>query len=114
MDNSLQLCYHTNMNTIIIYTTYPNLKIAQKISAKLLKNRLVACANFSPIQSVYWWKGKITNSKEIVTVMKTGQKNWAKVKSVIIKFHPYKTPCILKIEVEANENYAAWIKQTSG
>lgn len=114
MDNSLQLCYHTNMNTIIIYTTYPNLTTAKTISAKLLKNRLIACANFSPIQSAYWRKGKITNSKEIAAIMKTSQKNWAKVKSAIIKLHPYKIPCILKIEAEANEDYAAWIKQTSG
>lgn len=97
------------MNTVIIYTTFPNLKTAKTISAELLKSRLIACANFFPIQSAYWWKNKITNSKEIATIMKTSKKNWVKVKSAIIKLHPYKTPCILKIEVEANEDYAAWI-----
>lgn len=99
------------MELIIIYTTHPNLKTAKKISAALLKSRLVACVNFFPIQSAYWWKGKILNSKEIAAIMKTSKKNWAKIKSAIIKLHPYKTPCILKIAVEANEEFASWINQ---
>ncbi|MBU1987621.1 divalent-cation tolerance protein CutA [Patescibacteria group bacterium] len=97
------------MGVIIIYITHPDLKTAKKIVASLMQNRLVACGNFFPIQSSYWWKGKIENSKEIVSIVKTKKKNWEKVKSEVIKLHPYETPCIIKLDVEANEDYESWV-----
>lgn len=27
----------------------------------------------------------------------------------ILKIHPYETPCILKMEIEANDTYGDWI-----
>ncbi|MBU0619585.1 divalent-cation tolerance protein CutA, partial [Patescibacteria group bacterium] len=57
------------MGVIIIYITHPDLKTAKKIVASLMQSRLVACGNFFPIQSSYWWKGKIENSKEIVSIV---------------------------------------------
>ncbi|MBU1350183.1 MAG: divalent-cation tolerance protein CutA [Patescibacteria group bacterium] len=97
------------MGVIIIYITHPDLKTAKKIVASLMQSRLVACGNFFPIQSSYWWKGKIENSKEIVSIVKTKKKNWEKVKSEVIKLHPYETPCIIKLDVEANEDYESWV-----
>ncbi|HBV57751.1 MAG TPA: divalent-cation tolerance protein CutA [Candidatus Magasanikbacteria bacterium] len=99
------------MGFIIIYITYPNLKIAKKIVTALMESRLIACGNFFPIQNTYWWKGKIENSKEVVSIVKTKKKNWEKVKSAIIKLHPYKTPCIMKINVEAGDDYESWINK---
>jgi periplasmic divalent cation tolerance protein len=97
------------MGFIIIYVTHPNLKTAKKIATSLMKSRLIACANFFPIQNTYWWKGKIENGKEIVSILKTKTKNWEKVKAVIIKLHPYETPCIIKMNVKANNDYELWI-----
>lgn len=98
------------MKFIIIYTTNPNLKEAKRVAEYLLRKKLIACANHFPIQSSYWWKGKIENSKEIVSILKTKKENWAKVKNEIQKIHTYETPCIMKLEVEANDDYAKWIK----
>lgn len=99
------------MGFIIIYITHPNLKTAKKIVASLMKKRLIACGNFFPIQNTYWWKGKIKNSKEIVSIVKTKKKNWEKVKSAVLKLHPYETPCIMKMDVTANDDYKAWINK---
>lgn len=98
------------MGFIIIYITNPDLKTAKKVASHLLKKRLVACANFFPIESAYWWQNKIENSKEVAAIVKTTEKNWAKVKTEVKKIHPYKTPCIIKIAVEANRGYEKWIK----
>jgi periplasmic divalent cation tolerance protein len=99
------------MGFIIIYITYPDLKIAKKIVASLMERRLIACGNFFPIQNTYWWKGKIENSKEVVSIVKTKTKNWEKVKSAVIKLHPYETPCIIKMAVVANDDYESWINK---
>jgi len=98
------------MSFVIIYITNPDLKTAKKIANYLLKKQLVACANFFPIESAYWWQGRIENDKEVVAIVKTAKKNWARVKAEIEKIHPYETPCVMKIEVEANQDYADWIK----
>ena len=48
---------------IIIYIAYPNLKEAKRVTGMLLKRRLIACANYFPVASVYRWKGKVEESK---------------------------------------------------
>jgi periplasmic divalent cation tolerance protein len=99
------------MGFIFIYVTNPDKKTARKVALYLLKKRLVACVNFFPIESAYWWKSKIERTKEYVLIMKTLEKNFEKVKKEIKKIHPYTTPCIIKINVEANEEYDKWLKE---
>ena len=77
---------------ILIYVTHRNQKAAEKIANHLLKKRLIACANFFPIKSSYWWKGKIENGKEIVSLLKAKEENWHKIKSEIEKIHPCEPP----------------------
>lgn len=109
------------MKFIIIYITHSNLKEAKKVAEALLEKKLVACVNYFPIESSYWWpasttlqrgeKGKITNAKEIVSLVKTKKENWTKVKKAVEAMHPYETPCIMKMEVESNKSYADWINK---
>lgn len=97
------------MSFILIYVTHENEEQAKKITSYLLQKKLIACANFFPISSSYWWKGKIEHANEIVTLLKTKKENWNKLKSEIEQIHPYQTPCIMKINVEANKEYEQWI-----
>lgn len=76
----------------------------------LLKKRLIACANISPIDSLYWWKNKITDEREFVVVAKTLESKFRKAKTEIEKIHSYSVPCIIKIPARANEKYFRWLK----
>src|SRR3989338_3831557 len=106
---------------IIIYITYPNLKEAKRVTGILLKQRLIACANYFFVESSYRWlatsrasdggKGKVENAKEVVSILKTKKANWEKVKKAVEARHPYETPCIMKLEVESNEAFADWIEK---
>jgi periplasmic divalent cation tolerance protein len=98
------------MKFIIIYITHADMKEAKKVAEALLRDKLIACANYFPIESAYWWKGEITNAEEIVSIVKTRMSNWAKVKKAIEAIHPYEIPCIMKFEVEANKAYADWVR----
>ncbi len=80
------------MNFIIIYITHKNKKEAKKVAEALLRDRLIACVNYFPIESSYWWKGEIVTAKEIVTLVKTKKENWTKVKKAVEAIHPYETP----------------------
>lgn len=73
--------------------------------------RLITCANYFPIESMFWFEGFLTHSEEYVTIYKTKSENWEIIKSTIEKSHKNKVPCIIKLAtVEANESYENWIQ----
>jgi len=96
---------------IIIYITYPNLKEAKRVTGMLLEQRLIACANYFPVASVYRWEGKVENAKEVVSILKTKKADWGKVKKAVEALHSYEVPCIMEIEAEFNKAFADWIEK---
>ncbi len=100
------------MSFTIIYITYPDSDTAKRICTHLIEKKLVACSNVFPIQSSYWWAGKIENDDEFVSIVKTTKENFDKVKKEVVKIHPYKVPCIMAIHAEANQAYEDWIKES--
>ncbi|HHH53533.1 MAG TPA: divalent-cation tolerance protein CutA [Bacteroidetes bacterium] len=102
------------MAFLILYVTYKNKDEAKKVGNYLLEKKLIACANYFPIESAYWWNGKIESGDEYVSILKTRQEYWETVKDEIEKIHPYDVPCIIKFKVEANKEYEKWIyKETT-
>lgn len=99
------------MGFIIIYITHKNQEEAEKIVKHLLNKKLIACGNIFPIKSFYWWKGKIENSDEVVSIVKTKNENWEKLKKEVKKVHSYEVPCIMKIGVEGDEGFEKWINE---
>lgn len=95
----------------LIYITCKDKAEAKKISKALLEKKLIACSNMFPIESMYWWKGKIEESKEFLIIAKTNDVNYDKIKAEVKKLHSYDVPCILKIEGEANKAYDDWIRR---
>lgn len=97
------------MDYIFIYITNPNKATAKKIAKILLQKKLIACANIFPIDSLYWWQGKIAEESEFVLLGKTAAKHFPAVKREIKAIHPYKIPCITKIAAEPNQKYQKWL-----
>ena len=98
------------MSFIIIYTTHSNEESAEKLSNLLIEEKYIACSNSFPIKSAYWWKGVVENEHEFVAILKTIPENWKAVQIKIESLHSYETPCIIKIDVEANAAYEQWIR----
>lgn len=96
---------------IILYATHKDEANARIIINHLMKKKLIACANIFPIKSVYEWEGKIVDDAEIVTLLKTSNKLHSKVEAEIKKIHPYKIPCIIKIDAKANKDYENWVNK---
>jgi periplasmic divalent cation tolerance protein len=101
------------MAFIIFYVTHKNLEEAKKVGNHLLKKKFIACANYFPIESSYWWNEKIEESKEIISILKTKKENKELVEKEIKSIHPYETPCIIHFEVSANKDYEDWINKES-
>ncbi|HII72617.1 TPA: divalent-cation tolerance protein CutA [Candidatus Woesearchaeota archaeon] len=98
------------MSFIIVYTTNKDEAEARKIAAHLLKKRLIACANFFPIGSMYWWEGRIQEDKEVVSILKAREEDWEAVKEEITSLHSYGCPCIIRLSADANKGYEDWLE----
>jgi periplasmic divalent cation tolerance protein len=99
------------MKFIFVYITNPTQKEAEKIAKHLLKKRLVACVNFFPVKSFYWWEGEILSEKEFGLIAKTKEGNYPKIVKELEKNHPYSIPCIAKIPVVFNKKYEEWLRK---
>lgn len=94
-----------------VYITCKDKKEARKISKFLLEKKLIACANMFPIESSYWWDGKIIDDNEYVVLGKTIAKNYDKIKKEIKKIHSYSIQCICLLKSESNKEYGLWVKK---
>ncbi len=94
------------------YITCKNKKEAKKIGLALMKKRLVACCNIFPIESIYWWRGKIVKDREVALIVKTQKENFKTIEKEVKKLHSYTIPCILEIPIKkGNLDYLKWVKQ---
>jgi periplasmic divalent cation tolerance protein len=95
----------------VILSTFSNKKEAGKVAAILLKNKSAACVNIlSSIDSMYWWRGKIEKSEEVLAVIKTRKSLVGKVMTSIRKNHSYSVPEIIELPIlSGNKDYLDWI-----
>lgn len=100
------------MSFLLFYITHPDQATAERIGGELVAKKLVACANYFPIQSAYWWEGSVAQEGEWVSVVKTTLAREVAVEQYIEQEHPYDTPCILRTEVRANKAYEKWIAES--
>ena len=99
------------MKIVFAYIITPSKAEAKKIGKVLLQSRLAACVNiFDKMESMYWWKGKIQNDKEVVLIAKTTKKLFPRLSKKVRSIHSYSVPCILQLEVkDGNKEYIKWL-----
>ncbi len=99
---------------IVIYVTAKDKRQATTIATALLKDRLIACANVVPqITSIYTWKGKIEQSKEVLLILKTKKTSFHAVAKKVKSMHSYEVPEIIALPIVAGEKfYLSWLKES--
>ncbi|MCE2716643.1 MAG: divalent-cation tolerance protein CutA [Alphaproteobacteria bacterium] len=97
---------------ILIYTTVETAQQAEHLAETLIQERLVACANSWPIQSMYKYKGKFIKSHEIGMYLKTSMERHDAVHKRLTELHPYECPAIIMINTEhVHPAFARWVKE---
>ena len=67
--------------------------------------------SWAPMQSSYWWKGRIERTKEWMCFIKARAIDYRRIEASIKKVHPYDVPEILAFPVlRGNADYLKWIK----
>src|SRR5262249_23163743 len=78
----------------IVLVTCGTISEARRISSSVVRKRLAACANIvlGPIESVYRWKGKVEQAREVLMVLKTTAARLADVEKEVKRLHSYDVP----------------------
>ena len=94
---------------MIVYITCKGQKQAKGIAKALLSERLIACANIFPVQSLYKWKGKVQDHQEYVLLGKSRKNLFSAIKKRVEHLHSYDVPCIELISSKANKAFEQWV-----
>lgn len=98
----------------LIYITAKDEEEAKKIGKALVEEKLVACVNIHPINSIYWWEGKIMEDSEIAILAKTKAELVDKVTERVKQLHSYQVPCIVSLPIEKGyPDFLKWIKDST-
>ena len=97
---------------IIIKTTTDSHKTMKLIANTLLNKKLAACINMIPrMRSKYVVDGRITESREVILLIKTTKKLENKVYKTIKDLHNYEIPEISTIQTsKVDKDYENWLK----
>ena len=95
-----------------IYVTVSSEDEGKDIAKKLLEQRLIACANLFPINSIYYWENKLQEDIEFAIIMKTRSELIDRLIVELKKIHSYDIPCIVSWPIEkGNREYLNWVKE---
>lgn len=97
-----------------IYITSKNAAEAHKIGRTLVEERLIACANYFPIDSIYRWKGNIEEAQEVAIIAKTRASLVDSLIKRVKQLHSYEVPCVVSWIIEkGNPDYMKWIEEST-
>lgn len=102
------------MQYYLIYITTKDEEEARKIGKTLVVEKLVACVNIHPIESIYRWGGEIREESEIAMLVKTKAKLVDEVIKRVKELHSYEVPCIVSLPIEKGyPDFLKWINQST-
>ncbi len=99
---------------LIVLVTAQNRMEAEKIARILLEEKLIACANMlGPLQSLFWWGGKVEEAAEYLLILKTREDLFEKLSETIKAQHSYEIPEILAITIhDGYKPYLNWLNNS--
>ena len=95
---------------IIITTTVDSQDAVQAITDALLLTHLAACVQTTPIQSTFWWQGRLERASEFRLQAKAPEANGESIMAAIEAVHPYEVPEIIITPIlDGHPAYLEWI-----
>jgi periplasmic divalent cation tolerance protein len=99
-----------------VTTTFPNETAARQAAAALVQERWAACAQVAgPIESTYWWDGRVQRATEWACQLKTTTARVPGLRARLHELHPYDTPEIIVLPiVDGDPDYLRWVEASVG
>ncbi|WP_431224098.1 divalent cation tolerance protein CutA [Serratia sp. L9] len=101
----------SDCEAIVILCTAPDEATAQELAARVLGEKLAACATLLPgASSMYYWEGKLEQEYEVQMLFKSNRQHQQALLTYLKQHHPYQTPELLVLPVMAGDkDYLSWI-----
>ncbi len=101
------------MEYLLVITTTPNYRIAQKICKIILEKSLASCCQIlGPMRSSFLWNKKIERTKEYLCFIKTTKRNYQQLETIIKDNHPYQIPEIVALKITTGlKEYLDWLNK---
>lgn len=98
------------MENAVVLTTTDSAEAAKILADKIIAERLGACVQALPIQSIFEWKGAASEEAEVLLLIKTQLGLLARLEKFIKENHSYETPEIIAIPIiGGSKEYQEWI-----
>jgi len=97
--------------------TCANAREAGRLARTLVEERLAACVNIhgAPVKSVYRWKGKLEQTREILLIVKTSKRLFPRLEARIRELHSAEVPEIIALPIAAGSRpYLDWLGESLG
>jgi periplasmic divalent cation tolerance protein len=94
----------------LVMTTCGDKPNAELIARGLVEERLAACVQMFPIESVYRWEGVVENAQEWMLFCKIKANDYADVEAAVRAAHTYSNPEIVEVGIaNGAQAYLDWI-----
>jgi periplasmic divalent cation tolerance protein len=101
---------------LLALSTFPDVKVARRISDQLVNECFAACANIFPsVESIYRWKEKIESENETFVFFKINEDRKSAFQDKLRSLHPYDVPEIIFVPVVGGlPEYLQWVNENCG
>jgi periplasmic divalent cation tolerance protein len=98
----------------MLMTTTPSHEDAARLARLLVEEKLAACVQLMPIDSVFFWKGKTQEEKETLMLVKTRTALFDAAIARIKGLHRYEVPEIVAMPFTAGSApYFQWMDEVT-
>lgn len=97
---------------LLVLTTVGTRQFATDLAQSIVGARLAACVQMQAVQSVYRWKGEVSNEPEWLLAIKTTEGRYAELERHIRAHHSYETPEIVRLPITGgSREYLNWVSE---
>jgi len=94
----------------VVFVTVGSQSEATAIASLLIEEKLAACVNLFPVESIYSWEGKIQQEKEWQLLIKTNLAKFPELSARIQEIHSYEVPEIIALPILlGSESHLNWL-----
>lgn len=99
---------------VIVLITTKNVREANRIATKLVKDKLIACANvIKGVKSIFWWQKKVNVADEVLLILKAKKSCFKRIVKTTTLLHSYEVPEIIALPIiDGNRDYLKWIEES--
>lgn len=100
---------------VVVTTSVDSEAAARTIARAAVEERLAACAQVSPVSSIYRWEGKVEEAREWLCQLKTTPEQIETLTARIRALHSYQVPEIITVPVLTGyPPYLQWVADSVG